>query len=137
MRLAIVDTNVFVAGLLSQEKSSPTVRILDGMLLGVFAYLLSPALLSEYRSGCMRPKISALHGLSEEEIDVVLTDITANAPWRDPANQSIAPDPGDNHLWNLLEAEGAAILITGDKLLLDNPPSDRQVLSPQEFVPYL
>jgi predicted nucleic acid-binding protein len=57
--------------------------------------------------------------------------------WRDPANQSIAPDPGDNHLWNLLEAEGAAILITGDKLLLDNPPSDRQVLSPQEFVPYL
>lgn len=128
MRLAIVNTNVFVAGLLSQEKSSPTVRILDGMLLGVFAYLLSPALLSECRSVCMRPKISALHGLSEEEIDVVLTDITANALWR---------DPGDNHLWNLLEAEGAAILITGDKLLLDNPPSDRQVLSPQEFVPYL
>ena len=51
MRIAILDTNVFVAGLLSQEKSSPTVRILDGMLLGVFAYLLSPALLSEYRSG--------------------------------------------------------------------------------------
>jgi predicted nucleic acid-binding protein len=76
----------------------------------------------------MRPKISALHGLSEEEIDVVLTDITANALWR---------DPGDNHLWNLLEAEGAAVLITGDKLLLDNPPSDRQVLSPQEFVTYL
>lgn len=134
MRLAIVDTNVFVAGLLAQEKGSPTVRILDGMLLGSFVYLLSPALLSEYRSVCLRPKISALHRLSEEAIDAVLTEITANAIWRDPVNESAAPDPGDNHLWNLLEAESAAVLITGDKLLLGNPPSDRQVLSPKGFV---
>lgn len=137
MRLAIVDTNIVVAGLLSQEKSSPTARILDGMLRGAFLYLLSPELLSEYRSVCLRPKISARHGLSEEEIDVVLTEITVNAMWRDPVNQSRAPDPGDNHLWNLLEAESAAVLVTGDTLLLDNPPSDRQVLSPNAFVTYL
>ena len=136
MRLAIIDTNVVVAGLLSQEKSSPTARILDGMLRGAFLYLLSPELLSEYRSVCLRPKISARHGLSEEEIDVVLTEITVNALWRDPVNQSRAPDPGDNHLWNLLEVERAAVLITGDTLLLDNPPSDFQVLSPNAFVTY-
>ena len=137
MRLAIIDTNVVVAGLLSQEKSSPTARILDGMLRGAFLYLLSPELLSEYRSVCLRPKISARHGLSEEEIDVVLTEITVNVLWRDPVNQSRAPDPGDNHLWNLLEAESAAVLITGDTLLLDDPPSGRQVLSPKAFVTYL
>lgn len=137
MRLAIVDTNVVVAGLLSQEKSSPTARILDGMLCGAFLYLISPELLSEYRSVCLRPKISALHGLSEEAIDVVLTEITVNALWRDPVNQSMAPDRGDDHLWNLLEAESAAFLITGDKLLLNNPPADRRVLSPREYVTYL
>ena len=134
MRLAIVDTNVVVAGLLSQENSSPTARILHGMMCGAFLYLLSPDLLSEYRSVCLRPKISARHGLSEEEVDVVLAEITVNALWRDPVNQSMAPDPGDNHLWTLLEAESAAVLITGDALLLDNAPPDRTVLSPREFV---
>jgi putative toxin-antitoxin system toxin component, PIN family len=137
MRLAIVDTNVVVAGLLSQEKSSPTAGILHGMMCGAFLYLLSPKLLGEYRSVCLRPKISARHGLSEEEIDVMLTEITVNAMWRDPVNLSRVPDPGDNHLWNLLETESAAVLITGDTLLLDNPPSGRQVLSPNAFVTYL
>ncbi len=137
MRLAIVDTNVVVAGLLSHEKSSPTAGILHGMMCGAFLYLLSPKLLGEYRSVCLRPKISARHGLSEEEIDVMLTEITVNAMWRDPVNLSRVPDPGDNHLWNLLETESAAVLITGDTLLLDNPPSGRQVLSPNAFVTYL
>jgi len=134
MRLAIVDTNVFVAGLMAQQKGSPTVRILDGMLLGSFVYLLSPALLSEYRSVCLRFKIITLHRSPEEAIDAVLTEITANAIWRDPVNESAAPDPSNTHLWNLLEAESAAVLITGDKLLLGNPSSDRHVLSPKEFV---
>ena len=82
----------------------------------------------------MRPKIIALHRLSEEAIDAVLTEITANAIWHDSVNESAAPDFGDNHLWNLVEAESAAVLVTGDKLLLGNPPSDHQVLSPKEFV---
>lgn len=134
MRMVIVDTNVVVAGLLTQEFSSPTARILDGMLQGAFVYVLSQALLTEYREVCLRPKIKALHRLSEEMIDEVLTEITANAVWRDPSGQSKAPDPDDDHLWSLLDLEKTSVLVTGDKLLLGNSPPDRQVLSPAKFV---
>ena len=84
MRLVIVDTNVLIAGLLIQDVNSPTSCVLDGMLRGAVMYVLSLALLGEYREVSIRPKIKRLQGLSENEIDAVLTEITANAIWRDP-----------------------------------------------------
>lgn len=134
MRMVMVDTNVVVAGLLMQDFSSPTARILDGMLHGVFVYVLSPALLTEYREVCLRPKIKALHGLSGEMVDSVLTEITANAVWRDPSGHSKAPDLDDDPLKGLLDLEKTSLLVTGDKLLLGNSPPNRQVLSPAKFV---
>ena len=51
----IVDTNVVIAGLLSSGKDSPVSRILDAMLDGRLLFLLSPALLAEYRQVLLRP----------------------------------------------------------------------------------
>jgi hypothetical protein len=48
-RLSIIDTNVLVAGLITSQPSSSTVQVLDAMLDGRLLYLLSPALLGEYR----------------------------------------------------------------------------------------
>ena len=69
-----------------------------------FALPASPALLHEYRQVLLRPKLMRLHGLSEEESDRLLTELTANALWREPAQDEpeSAPDPGNNHLWALL-----------------------------------
>ena len=87
----IIDTNVFVAGLVSSVYTSPTVKILDAMLTGSLMYALSPALLQEYRMVLMRPKLLKLHGLTENEVDQLLSEITANAIWREPAISRQAP----------------------------------------------
>ena len=71
------------------------------MLRREVLFLLSPALLAEYRGVLMRPKLVGLHGLTEAEVDRLLTELTANAIWREPQVKSAAPDPGDNHLWAL------------------------------------
>lgn len=131
LRLFIIDTNVLVAGLITSQPSSPTAQVLDAMLDGRLLFLLSPALLREYRQVLLRPKLVRLHGLGENEIDRLLTELTANALWREPAGDSheSAPDPGDDHLWALLGSEPDAILVTGDGLLLDNPRSGRVVIT--------
>lgn len=54
---------------------------------------------------------------------------------REPApSTSPAPDPGDQHLWDLLAAAPTAVLVTGDQLLLEHPPEGRSALSPKSFV---
>lgn len=128
----IVDTNVVIAGLLSSEKNSPVSRILDAMLDGHLLYLLSPPLLAEYRQVLLRPKLLKLHRLGTEEIDELLTTLTANAVWREPDASRTAPDPGDNHLWALLISQPHGTLVTGDQLPLENPPKDHCVLSPKD-----
>ncbi len=126
----IIDTNVFVAGLISSVYTSPTVKILDAMLTGSLMYVLSPALLQEYRMVLMRPKLLKLHGLTENEVDQLLSEITANAIWREPTISQQAPDAGDDHLWSLLLQTDDTILVTGDQLLLNRPPTNKSVVTP-------
>jgi len=131
-RIFIIDTNVLVAGLITAETNSPTARVLDAMLSGSLFYLLSKDLLREYRNVLLRPRLSRLHGLNELDIDQLLTEITANAIWREPQpdRNHNSPDPQDAHLWSLLAAEPTAILVTGDRLLIENPRPQSSIISP-------
>lgn len=137
-RIFVVDTNILVAGLISGQPDSPTAQVVDAMLDGRLIYLLSPELLQEYRLVLLRPKLLRLHGLDEEQIDQLLTEITANAIWHEtlPEITGHAPDPGDEHLLTLLAAESFAALITGDRLLLKQPPSHNAVFSPANYVEF-
>jgi len=132
VRSFIVDTNVVVSGLLTSQVDSPPARILDAMLAGRLRFVLSTELLTEYRAVLLRPVIAARHGLSSAEIDTVLERIVLHAEVREPAEGSKGrpPDLGDAHLWALMDAEPAAVLVTGDRALIDAPPSGRSVLSP-------
>ena len=130
----IVDTNVVVAGLITGNRTNPVALILNGMLSGKLLYLLSPALLEEYRSVLLRPKLVALHGLVESEVDQVLAEITANAMWREPAAARPAPDRNHDHLWALLDDFPGSVLITGDRLLQENPPRASVVVSPAGWI---
>jgi predicted nucleic acid-binding protein len=108
--------------------------VLDAMLSGTLVFLLSPALLDEYRSVLFRPKLVKLHGLTETQIDQLLVELTANAIWREPKPGSPAPGRGDDHLWALLSAYSGSILVTGDRLLLENPPKRSSVISPSTWL---
>lgn len=131
--LAVIDTNVVASGLISADPQALVGRIIEGMLSASFIYLLSPALLDEYRAVLLRPKLMKYHGLSIIEVDRILEDVVSNAIWRDPHQSVAAPEPGDDHLWALMAAHKGCVLVTGDRLLLDNPPNFASVMSPRSF----
>ena len=133
-RLIIVDTNIVVAGLLASDQASPPARILDAMLEGRLLYLLSAGLLEEYSAVLRRPRIAARHRLADSEIDSLLTELVANSIWREVGAATSAPDPGDDHLWDLLAAEPGSVLVTGDELLLKRPPKRAAVISARRCV---
>ena len=136
--LVVVDTNVVVSGLLSSQPQSPPCLVLDGMLEGRFPFLLSLELLSEYRRVLLRPRIRERHGLNEDEIDAILTQIVANGILREARPvPNRTPDEGDDHLWALLALQPGTVLVTGDQALIDNPPDSAAVLSPRGFVTLL
>ena len=130
----VIDTNVVVAGLLTSSTHSPVASILDAMLSGTLIFLLSPALLTEFRSVLVRPRLIKLHDLTEAEIDRLLIELTANAIWCEPKPSSPAPDRTDDHLWALPHAYPGSILITGDQLLLEHPPQQSAVISPRAWL---
>ena len=130
----IVDTNVVVAGLLTGNDASPVARILDGMLAATFPFVVSEALLAEYRTVLVRPNLRKLHGLTVAEVETLLTDIAQHAIVLVPVAAAPAPDPGDQLLWNLLAARAELLLVTGDKQLLQDAGMQGRVISPREFV---
>ncbi len=133
--VAVIDTNVLVSGIITKDSDSFTGRILDGMLQGKFYFLLSDKLISEYRDVLLRKRIRKVHGLSEEEIDEILTDLSANGMFREVIeSKTRTPDRDDQHLWDLLAVYPGACLVTGDKLLIENAPENAAVFTPRRFV---
>jgi putative PIN family toxin of toxin-antitoxin system len=132
--LVLVDTNVVVAGLLTADEASPVVRILDGMLAAAFPFVVSEALLAEYHTVLVRPKLRQLHGLKVAEIETLLTDLAQHAIVFAPVAAVPAPDPGDQLLWDLLAARADLVLVTGDKRLLQDAGMQGRVVSPSAFV---
>lgn len=132
---AIIDTKVVVAGLLTKDASAPTARILDGMIQGQLIFVVSAELVAEYRAVLLRPRVARLHGLGETQVDDLLTTLVANAIVRDlTTHASPAPDPGDQHLWDLLASMPIAVLVTGDRALRASASAGSSVLSPRAWV---
>ncbi len=132
--VAIVDTNIVTSGLITSKGDSLQAGLLDGMLTERFSFLLSSALFKEYCDVLSRPKLIRYHRRSEEQIEGILSRIRAHATWFEPQASGIAaPDSGDQHLWDLLMGWRGAVLVTGDKKLLDNAEGV-QVLLPADFL---
>lgn len=113
---------------------APVCRIVDGMLIGAFPFLLSQALLEEYRKVLLRPGIQKFHRLSDQEVDTVLEEIVVNGIWREVQDGPRAPDSGDDHIWALLNSHPGSVLATGDKLLIRHPPDFASLILPKNFV---
>jgi putative PIN family toxin of toxin-antitoxin system len=127
---AIVDTNVVVAGLLTAD-ASPVSRVLDGMLAAAFQFVVSEALLAEYRMVLLRPGLRKQHRLTTAEVETVLTELALHAIVMRPVAAPPAPDPNDQLLWDLLAARADLVLVTGDKALLDDAGMRGRVVTPR------
>jgi predicted nucleic acid-binding protein len=132
--IAIVDTHIVVAGLLTAEAASPVAHILDGMLAARFQFALSETLLAEYRAALLRPRIRQRHRLTESDVDLLLTDLAENAIVATAAPSGFrAPDAKDQFLWDLLAARASFVLVTGDLRLARAGDPPGRVVSPAEF----
>ena len=130
----IVDTNVVVAGLLTARADSPVARVLDGMLAAAFPFAISDALLAEYRTVLRRPSVRKVHGLTPDELDIILVDLAQRGIVITPVPAQPAPDPGDQHLWELLAAREDLLLVTGEKQLQRDRAMGPRILTPATFV---
>ncbi len=107
------------------------------MLAARFAFLLSLELLAEYRAVLLRGAIQSRHGLSEPEVDVILTEIAANATLRSIEEieaPSLSTDPGDLHVVRLLATHESSVLVSGDRRLEQSLRGFRPVYKPAGFV---
>ena len=129
----VVDTNVVCAGLITPDPQSPTARIVDRVLAGQAGHVLSLALLGEYEKVLLRPALVRLHGLNAAEVEQLLASLARHARLLEPEGSELkAPDPGDQHLWDLLAAETTLRLVTGDKRLLADASMAGRVISPAD-----
>lgn len=133
--IAVVDTNVVVAGLLTRDVTSPTALILDEMLRGHLRFAVSEKLIAEYRKVLLYPRIAVRHRLNERELDGLLVDLLSNALVREGDDVAYeVPDPDDVFLFQLLATLSEGVLVTGDKALLKRGPKWAEVLAPDAFV---
>jgi putative PIN family toxin of toxin-antitoxin system len=133
-RAVILDTIVLVSGILTSDPAAPTSKILDEALAGQVRIVLSVDLLAEYRAVLLRPAILRRHGLSETEVDNLLSEITALAAFREVQPVSEAERRKDVHLLRLQAAAPEAILVTGDERLRAGVPPGIKALSPRAFL---
>jgi predicted nucleic acid-binding protein len=134
-RLAVVDTNIVVAGLPLAGNALPVARILHGMLAATLPFAVSQPLLAEYREVLARPKVSRLHGLAAVPLQALLDDIARHATLLSPPGSAVAaPDPGDQMLWDLLGAGADLVLVTADKRLLRDRAMRGRVISAEAFL---
>ena len=117
--LAVVDTNVLVAGVLTSSSRSTSRRLLDRHRKGEFTLLLSPATLTEIQEVLALPQLRAMHRLTDDEIRLFCLRLEFDKSTRVLAgNRSVSPsvtrDVTDTK-WVALALEGDAdYLVTND-----------------------
>lgn len=128
---AVIDTNVYMAALLSRD-GAPA-RLMRSLSDGVFDAVVCPALLGEVRGVLARPKISERVSPRDARAYVEWIERVALAQ-KDPVDiPGISPDPDDDYLIALAEQCCARVIVTGDAHLLGLVIADLRVLSPAAF----
>ena len=131
----VLDTNVLVSASLTQQIEAPPYRVVAAVLEGVVEGVVSAALAEEYRAVLQRREVRDRSQLSQHEVDELLAALVSAGTIIEATPSSLAaPDPTDQHLWDLLDEAEDAVLVTGDASLLRSRHFPGRVFSPRDFV---
>ena len=137
MTQLVIDTDVFVASLLSRNDSSVAREVIRRCLQGHYQPLFGVALFTEYETLLSRDKLFADCQLSRKERETVFAALLKQARWIEIyfAWRPNLQDEGDNHLIELAVASGAQAIVTRNtrdlkkaKLLFP----DTKILTPKQ-----
>jgi putative PIN family toxin of toxin-antitoxin system len=128
---------VFDPGVLISAVISPTgapAEALDAWRNGEFDVVVSPRLLDELEDVLLRTKFRAY--ASAEQVSAYVEALAAEAlAFDDVADPPrVTPDPDDDYLIALARAAGAALLVSGDKHLLDLADPPVGVITPRDLL---
>ncbi|CAG1000642.1 hypothetical protein FLAV_02931 [Flavobacteriales bacterium] len=133
----VIDTDIFVAALLSRNDSSVAREVIRRCLQGFYQPLFGVTLFVEYETLLARDKLFADCRLSHKEREMVFSALLKQARWVEiyftwrPNLQ----DEGDNHLIELAVAGGAQAIISRNTRDLKNAElifSDTRILTPKQ-----
>ena len=133
----VIDTDVFVAGLLSRNDSSVAREVIRRCLQGHYQPLFGVALFAEYESLLSRTKLFADCQLSQKERETVFSALLKQARWIEIyfAWRPNLQDEGDNHLIELAVAGGAQAIVSRNTRDFKNAEllfSDTKILTPKQ-----
>lgn len=122
----VVDPNVFISAAITGR--GPTVQLVQAATAGTVTFVVSPLLLQELRRTLERPKFRKYLTLEEAAEFVDALELLARVE-EDPPSAGLAQvcrDRRDDYLIYLAEEVRAALLVSGDKdlLELDRPGLD-------------
>lgn len=132
--VAVVDTNVFISGLLSPL--GPPRKVLERFRNGSFTLAISPVLLGELVEVATRPMLRRqipLHAL-QELIDGVRDHARVIHPRT--VLHGVTVDPDDDQLFACALAAGASVIVSGDPdvLAVGAAISGVETLAPAAFL---
>lgn len=133
----VIDTDIFVAALLSRNDSSVAREVIRRCLQGCYQPLFGVALFTEYETLLSRDKLFTDCELSRKERETVFFALLKQAKWIEIyfAWRPNLQDEGDNHLIELAVAGGAQAIVSRNVRDLKNAEllfPDTRILTPKQ-----
>jgi uncharacterized protein len=131
----VLDANVWVSALIS-NKGAPA-RILELWRLGDVEVVISPAILAELDRVLRYPKLLGRYNLPQNDIGLFLRQLERQCIGVVPAEEvgAIVCDPADNRYLECAVAGEAAVIVSGDRHLLELKEYEGiQILTPAELL---
>ncbi len=129
----VIDTNVWVAGLLS--RAGPPARVVDLSLVGTLTPVVSPAIVREYEHVLLRPNL----GLPAADVNAVMAYLKisgSHVVHVDPVDPvRVCTDPDDDmFLAAAVEGQAAAVITGNTRHYPASPWHGIRITSPAAFL---
>lgn len=131
MIYAVIDTNVFVAALLSRHSNSATVLVVDTLMNHGICPLYNQEIINEYHDVLHREKFH----FPSESIDAIISTVQKYGISSERiASSEYFPDPKDVVFYEVALSKDVAYLVTGNKKHFPKKPI---VVTPTEMIKIL
>jgi len=129
----VVDPGVFISALIGPAESPPAC-VVDAWIDDRIEVLVSPELLAELRRVALRPKFRRWFDEARARELVGRIERHATVCVEPPSAAGATRDPADDYLVALARGEAAAMIVSGDRDLLEADLGDVHVLRPAELL---